>query len=181
MRVVVVYESLFGNTRQVAEAIAEGIQGAVPEARIHCVRATEANHDVALGADLLIVGAPTHACGLSSGVSRKMTLRAWQRAAAREAGHPVRPDTAGPGVRDWFIALPKAPGGSLGAAFDTRMDSRVPGGAAHGITRRLRRHGYDLVAEPEGFLIDGTGGPLRAGELDRARDWGARLLCHRVR
>jgi hypothetical protein len=181
MRVAIVYESLFGNTRQVAEAIAEGVRGVVPEAEVSCVRATEANRDVALGADLLVVGAPTHLCGLSSGVSRKVGLRAEQGAAAKEAGHPVSPDTAGPGIRDWFIALPKGADGSLGAAFDTRADYRVAGGAASGIARRLRKHGYDLVAEPEGFVIERTGGPLRDGELDRARIWGGSLLYQRVR
>jgi hypothetical protein len=181
IRVVIVYESLFGNTRLVAEAIAEGVREAAEEARVSCVRATEANHDVALGADLLVVGGPTHVCGMSSGVSRKLGLKAEPEAAGKEAGHPVQPDTAGPGVRDWFIALPKAAGGSLGAGFDTRADSRVSGGAAHGIARRLRRHGYGLVAEPEGFIIEGTGGPLRDGELDRARAWGSRLLFQPVR
>jgi hypothetical protein len=176
MRVVIVYESLFGNTRQIAEAIAEGARAAVPDAQVSCVRATEANRDVALGADLLAVGGPTHLCGLSSGVSRRIGLRAEQVAAAREAGHPVELGAAGPGVRDWFMALPKAPTGSLGAAFDTRTDSLVADCAAHGIAHRLRRHGYELVAEPEGFVVDHAHGPLRDGERDRARAWGARLL-----
>jgi hypothetical protein len=52
----------------------------------------------------------------------------------------------------------------------------MAGGAAHGIARRLRRHGYELVAEPEGFIIEDTEGPLRAGESDRAKAWGADLL-----
>jgi hypothetical protein len=33
-----------------------------------------------------------------------------------------------------------------------------------------------LVAEPEGFIIEDTEGPLRAGESDRAKAWGADLL-----
>ncbi len=176
MRVVIVYESLFGNTRQVAEAIAEGIRGAAPEALVTCVRATEANRDVALGADLLAVGGPTHLCGLSSGLSRRTGLKAEQVAAAREAGHRLEPGAAGPGVRDWFMALPQAARGSLGAAFDTRPDSLTAEGAAHGIARRLRQHGYELAAEPEGFVIDHTHGPLRGGERHRAREWGAILL-----
>ena len=177
MRVVIVYESLFGNTRQVAEAIAEGIRDAAPDARISCVRATEANREVALDADLLAVGGPTHVCGLSSGFSRKNGLKAEGVAAAREAGHPLEPGDAGPGVRDWFMALPKAAAGRLGAAFDTRTDSVVVAdGAADGIARQLRRHGYELVTEPESFIIDHTHGPLHDGERDRARAWGARLI-----
>jgi flavodoxin len=176
MRVVIVYESLFGNTRQIAEAIAEGIRGASPEAQVSCVRATEANREVALDADLLAVGGPTHGCGLSSGFSRKIGLKADQVAAAKEAGHPLDPGEAGPGVRDWFMVLPKAAPGRLGAAFDTRTDSVVIDGAADGIARQLRRHGYELVAEPESFIIDHTHGPLHDGERDRARAWGSRLI-----
>jgi hypothetical protein len=143
---------------------------------VSCVRAMEANRDVALCADLLAVGGPTHLCGLSSGVSRRTGLMAGQVAAAREAGHPVEPGAAGPGVRDWFMALPQAARGSLGAAFDTRTDSLMAEGAAHGIARRLRQHGYELVAEPEGFVIDNIHGPLRGAERHRAREWGAVLL-----
>jgi hypothetical protein len=181
MRVVIVYESLFGNTRRVAEAIAEGMREAAPKALVSCVRAAEANRDVALGADLLVVGGPTHLCGLSSGVSRRMELKAEQVAAAREAGHPMEPGAAGPGVRDWFIALPQAADGSLGAAFDTHADSSVTPSAAHSIARLLRRHGYELVAEPESFVIEKTEGPLRDGEGARARTWGASLLRQPVR
>jgi multimeric flavodoxin WrbA len=181
MRVVIVYESLFGNTRRIAEAIAQGMREAAPDAQVSCVRATEANRDVALGADLLVVGGPTHLCGLSSGVSRRMELKAEQVAAAREAGHPVEPDAAGPGLRDWFIALPKAAGGSLGAAFDTHTDPWETATAADSIARLLRRHGYELVAEPQGFVIEKTEGPLRGGEQDRARAWGATLLRQPVR
>jgi Flavodoxin len=176
MRVVIVYESLFGNTRQVAEAIAEGIRDAEPHAQVSCVRATEANREVALDADLLAVGGPTHTCGLSSGFSRKTGLKADQVAAAREAGHPLEPGDAGPGVRDWFMALPKAAAGRLGAAFDTHPDSVVVNRAADDIACRLRHHGYELVTEPESFIIDYTHGPLHDGERDRARAWGARLV-----
>jgi hypothetical protein len=87
--------------------------------------------------------------------------------------HEIEPGAEGPGVRDWFGDLPKAMKGTKAAAFDTRGDARMAGGAAHGIARRLRHHGYDLVAEPEGFIIEGTEGPQRAGEPDRARTWEA--------
>jgi hypothetical protein len=97
-------------------------------------------------------------------------------AAAREAGHPLEPGAAGPGIRDWFMALPKATAGSLGAAFDTRTESLTADPAADGIAGRLRRHGYELVAEPGGFVIEAAQGPLRRGERDRARAWGERLI-----
>jgi hypothetical protein len=51
----------------------------------------------------------------------------------------------------------------------------VPGSAAHGIAKRLSKLGATLVADPESFRVVGTPGPLAAGELDRARQWGEQL------
>ena len=177
MRVVIVYESLFGNTREVAEAVRDGIAAARPEASLACVLANEADRDLALGADLLIVGGPTHLHGLSTAVTRKIGLKAEQRVPAGVPGHGPEPAAPGPGIREWFRGLPKAAEGSRGAAFDTRGDVRHAGGAASGIARRLRRHGYQLIAEPAGFLVEDVEGPLREGEQDRARAWGASLLA----
>jgi hypothetical protein len=175
MHVVVLFESLFGNTREVAEAIADGARTADPTAEVDCVRVAEADLEMVGAADLLVVGGPTHMRGMTSGMTRKMGLTAEEKKDEAEQ-HEIEPRAEGPGVRDWFGDLPKAAKGSKAAAFDTRADARMAGGAAHGIARRLRRHGYDLVAEPEGFIIEDTEGPLRAGEPDRARAWGASLV-----
>jgi hypothetical protein len=175
MHVVVLFESLFGNTREVAEAIADGARTADPTAEVTCVRVAEADLEKVGAADLLVVGGPTHIRGMTSGMSRKMGLAAEEKKDEAEQ-HEIEPGAEGPGVRDWFADLPEATEGGNAAAFDTRGDARMAGGAAHGIARRLRHHGYDLVAEPEGFIIEGTEGPLRAGEPDRARAWGANLV-----
>ena len=74
MFVGIVYESLFGNTRDIAEAIAAGIREAGPEADVVCCPVGEAGPELAR-ADLLVVGAPTHFLGLPSARSRVMQLR----------------------------------------------------------------------------------------------------------
>jgi hypothetical protein len=157
----------------VAEAIAEGIRTADPGADVRCDRIAESDLDFARTADLLVVGGPTHMHGVTTGLSRKMGLESEQKNAADY--HPD-PDAAGPGVRDWFHTLPKATKGSRAAAFDTRIDNRFAGGAANGIARRLRHHRYDLVAEPEGFIVEDTEGPLRSGERERAVAWASALV-----
>jgi Flavodoxin len=179
MHVVVLFESLFGNTREVAEAIADGVRAADRTSEVVCLRVAEADLEVVGAADLLVVGGPTHIRGMTSGMSRKMGVTAEEKKDEAEQ-HEIEPGAEGPGVRDWFGDLPKATEGTKAAAFDTRADARMAGGAAHGIARRLRHHGYDLVAEPEGFIIEGTEGPLRAGEPDRARTWGANLVQQTV-
>lgn len=164
MRVLVVAESVFGNTRRVAEEVAGGLAdelGATGEVRIADV--TEPVEDLD-GVDLLVVGGPTHAFA--------MTRMSTRRSAAEQAGDGAEP--AETGLREWLAALPEAPGRAQAAAFDTRVDRpRLPGSAAAGAARRLRRLGYRLVVRPETFRVTGTRGPLREGELDRARAWGA--------
>jgi hypothetical protein len=169
MRAVIVYESLFGNTRRIAEAIAEGIRGQQPGADVTCVPVTS-GPAAALGrADLLIVGGPTHMRGLSSGRTRKLGVEGEQKKAP---GVHVEPGSDGRGLRDWFRRLDRAAGPASAAAFDTRVGAPMAGGAAPGIARRLRRHGYRVLGE-EGYVVADTHGPLREGEITRAREWGA--------
>ncbi|MFF1870503.1 flavodoxin family protein [Streptomyces sp. CB03911] len=174
MQAVIVYESVYGNTRTVAEAIAAGLRGARPDAVVRCVPVAGAGPEVTGSADLLVVGGPTHVYGMSSGPTRRMARLA---AAGAPTGNEPEPRGPGsdPGLRTWFRSLPASPPGTRGAAFDTRADMLISGGAAHGIARRLARRHYDLVAAPEGFVVESTGGPLRTGERERAAAWGASL------
>lgn len=164
MRIVIVYESMFGGTEKVAEAIAEGISVSVPA---EAVNVDDAPKDLD-GVDLLVVGGPTHVHGMSRAATRK--------SAADQVGHATRSHT---GLREWLDALGPVPDGLPVAAFDTRADKpRVLTGAASlGAAKRLRRLGCRVVAPAESFFV-GTepvdAGP-RPGELARANAWGAAL------
>lgn len=176
MRVVIVYESLFGNTRRIAEAIEEGVRQSHPGADVDCLRVQDANPDLVEAADLLVVGGPTHMRGMTSRMSRKAGLHAIKKEAEpKQPHHEPELDAAGPGVREWFQHLPKTHSKLHAAAFDTRGAAPMSGGAARGIARKLRHHGYELASEPQGFIIEDAEGPLRDGELDRAQAWGAAL------
>jgi len=165
MNAIVVYESVFGNTRAIAEVIAQGL-GSVPVVPVH--EADEQYETV----DLLVVGGPTHMHGLSSARSRRLGAEGVHE----HGGGHVEPDaTEEPGLRSWLRDLPPDAAGRA-AAFDTRLDKSpwVTGAAARGIARRLRNHGFEVVAT-ESFLVEDSEGPLVEGELDRARAWGAEL------
>ncbi|WP_406115825.1 flavodoxin family protein [Kitasatospora purpeofusca] len=177
MHTVIVYESMYGNTREIAEAIADGIHRADASAAVDCLPVAEAGADLTRSADLLVVGGPTHMHGMSSGVSRRMAATAEAKREGHEEAAQEAHDTAeGQGLRTWFRHLSDTEHGTYAAAFDTRGAGAGSGGAAPGIAHRLEHHHYDVVAEPEGFVVEGLDGPLRAGELDRARAWGAALL-----
>ena len=164
MRSVVVCESWFGNTRQVARAVADEL---ARHGEVTIVAVSEEIHDLE-EVDLLVVGAPTHVHGMSSSMSRKSAIE-------QSGRHDVEP---GPGARGWFESLPDDLHGKA-AAFDTRIEKSpmLTGSAAKGIAKRLRQHGLDLVAEPESFFVLDTGGPLKEGELERAGYWAQDLVA----
>lgn len=178
MEIAVVFESMFGATHEVADAIAEGVAEARPDATVTCLRVGDAGADRIAGADLLVVGGPTHMRGMSSGMTRRMaaSMDKKEHEDGGQVGHGLEPDVPGPGLRDWFHTLPKGPRGRRAAAFDTRAEGPMMGGAAKGIAHRLESHGYELVAAPEGFIIEGDEQQLRDGERDRARAWAAELV-----
>ncbi|MGN6637255.1 MAG: flavodoxin family protein [Oryzihumus sp.] len=174
MEAVIIYESLFGNTRAVAEAIAEGVRHADQHARVRLVRAGEAEVADSAAVDLLIVGGPTHVLRMSSERTRQSGLAGEEKKAESQGQHlDLEPGAEGPGLREWFASLAKVGAGHRAAAFDTRMGSHLAGGAAHGIARKLRHHGYEMVAPPQGFVVEGTEGPLSKGERARAQARGA--------
>lgn len=164
-RALVVFESMFGNTEAIAHAVAQGL-GLRMLAEV--VPVSQAPATVDCGVELLVVGAPTHAFGLS----RPSTRRSALQQGARPAGVDV-------GVREWLAGLPAAHGSRRAVTFDTRVEQRgVPGSAARGAARRLRRLGYE-VPTSRTFRVHGVPGPLLDGELDRARTWGVEMALHR--
>jgi hypothetical protein len=176
MKITIVYESMFGNTHEVAQAISEGAREASSDAEVECVAVADASPELIKSADLLVVGGPTHIRGMTSTFSRKIGVSGEEKLEAQgEPAHEMEEGAEGPGVREWLDGLPKMKDGGNAAAFDTRLPSRMAGGAARGIGRRLGAHGYHLVSEPEGFVLDDAYGPMRAGELERAKAWGAQL------
>ena len=179
MEIAVVYESMFGTTHEVADAIARGVSDAEPGAHVQCLSVSEADPGQVAAADLLIIGGPTHMRGMTSGMTRKMAVTMEEK---RESGpegpmgHGLEPGAEGSGLRDWFHRLPDSRKGRRAAAFDTRGEGPMMGGAARGIARRLDGHGYELIADPEGFIVEGEQMLLKAGEQERARAWAADLV-----
>jgi flavodoxin len=156
MKALVVYDSFFGNTEQIAQAIGR-VLGAHGEA--HLLRVGNVRPEHLAGLDLLIVGSPTRA---------------------------FRPS---PAISKWLKSLaPNSLEGVRVAAFDTRIalsvNSRILsvfvrlfGYAAEPIAAGLGKKGGALVILPQGFFVEGSEGPLRAGELERAAEWARQIVA----
>jgi flavodoxin len=141
MKSLVIYDSQYGNTRRLAEAIAAEL-GAVGTVEIENAR----DKDVTLPPDLtlLVVGGPTQVHGVSPPLRGQLDTIARHRLDGVPA---VAFDTRGRGPR--FLT----------------------GAASVGIAKRLKQKGAKLVVEPESFLVEGTEGPLVEGEIERASAW----------
>jgi hypothetical protein len=161
MEVLVVYETMFGNTGQIARAIAAGFSD---HAHVTVTDVVDAPDEVPPQTDVLVVGGPTHAFSMSRASTRKDAV---ERGAADS--------DLGRGIRDWLEALPQGGHPQSFVGFDTRVDIPfLPGAASRSATRLARRLGF-TVTEPESFLVEGYEGPIVAGEVERARAWGERL------
>lgn len=170
MRAVIVYESMFGNTHQIADAIGAGLR---PGLDVQVVPVSHADQALLEGADLVVVGGPTHVHGMSRASTRK---GAADMANDPQAGVTLEPEALAPGLRDWLSSLGEQH--AKAAAFDTRMPGPVvlTGRASKGVSRALRQHGFDVVAEPESFVV-GKDNHLRGDEQQRAQAWGTALAA----
>jgi hypothetical protein len=163
MRALVVYESMFGNTQLIAQAIADGLGERLD---VHLSEVGQAPTEVLPDTALLVLGAPTHMFGMSNPKSR-------QAAAEQAPGGIV---SAGMGLREWLATFRADPDHTVTAAFDTRTDKRwVPGSASSKLHRVLRRKNLRSAVKAQSFYVSGTQGPLLRGEVERARAWGSRL------
>ena len=141
-RAVVVYESMFGNTAAVALAVAQGLhQGGLS---VTCGMVGSADLITPIDADLMVLGAPTHAFSLSRPRTRQDAVR---------QGAPAQ--RAETGMREWLASVEAGPTVPQVATFDTRAEKarRLPA-AARGAARLARRRGFTLLGEPTAFLVE---------------------------
>lgn len=153
MNTLVVYFSLFGNTRRVAEAMAEGASQAGEARSIHLDELTPPKLQ---GVDVLIMGSPTHIQNIPKAV-REM-LETFPKGMLK--GKWVAAfDTS---VEMWGPLMRLTAGGRL--------------------LRKLRKLGGKKLAKAETFLVeksdqrDGEIDLLYQGELERAKTWAAEIL-----
>lgn len=159
MSVLVVYESMWGNTRAVAEAVVRGLgEGEL-------VDVADAPVSVPEAVDLLVLGGPTHAFSMSRGNTRRDAVQQ-----GAPPGHEER------GLREWLAGMPPSERIDV-ATFDTRVTKvrRLPGSAAKAAGKEVRRHHLGRLVAVESFYVDDTAGPLHEGEVARAEAWGASL------
>ena len=99
MKAVVIYESMYGNTHLIANGVAEGLRS---HGEAIVVPVDEADGSLVESADLVVVGGPTHAHGMSRPSTRKGAVEAAEKPGSELV---LDPDAEGAGLREWFEAL----------------------------------------------------------------------------
>jgi hypothetical protein len=164
-RALVVYESVFGDAKQIAMAIAEGLATSLP---VDVASARDAPVQVTADVRMLVVGGPNHVFSMPRETTRD--------GAVKDHGAEITDTTFG--LHEWLDAV-QLPRAIHAAAFDTRMDHpKLIGKLDHASKteeKLLRGLGATLAAPAEHFFVTGTTGPLADGEEDRARRWGVAL------
>ncbi len=141
MNTLIIYDLTFGNTAQVAQAMADKLG---EHGTVRIALANEAGLSEMKEIDLLIVGGPTQRHGVSPAI--RDLLERLPRRTLRGAGAAAF-DTR------YHMAAWKS------------------GSAAHRIASKLKRTGASLLVEPESFFVAEREGPLEEGELERAARW----------
>lgn len=158
MKAIVIFDSQFGNTEKVARAIGESLSAGAETTVVHAAGVTR---ETLVGCDLLVVGSPTQAFHATKPI--EALLKDHNLQGIRAAAFDTRFDMAEVDSRVLRLAVKVA--GESGAY------------AAPRIAAQIEKDGATLVVPPEAFYVEDTEGPLREGELERARDWGTKILA----
>lgn len=151
MKILVVFGSTYGNTRQIAHAICDALGSSAKLAE-----AGEVQVDDVKGVELLIIGSPTQGGRPMPSVQNFLVNL---------------PSLEGVSVAAFDTRFAKEDHG-----FGLKLVMKMVGYAAPRIAITLQEKGGHLVLPPEGFIVEGKDGPLKSGEIERAANWAQKLL-----
>jgi flavodoxin len=145
---MVVYDSVYGNTEKIAQAIGNAIKG-----QVSVVRAPDANPSEVASLSLLVVGSPTQAFRSTKGVQKFIQ------------------NIPGNALRGIKVAAFDTRMNEEAVSRGLRFMMKMGGHAAKHIADLLEKKGGNLISRPEGFFVKDKEGPLRELELERAAGW----------
>lgn len=159
MKIMVIYDSVFGNTEKIAQAVGNTLGS--PE-NVGIFRITDVKPEYLNGMDLVLVGSPTR------GFRPTKPITDFLKQIHKDALKGVKVAAFDTRVS---VAVVKS-------AVLTFMVNLF-GYAAQPIANQLKKKGGYLLLPPEGFFVKDREGPLKEGELNRAVDW-AKLILSRA-
>jgi flavodoxin I len=157
MKFMIVYDSFFGNTEQIARAIGDSLG---PAEEVGVFKVGNAPGGELSKLDLLVVGSPTRGFRPTPAVAdflKNLPANALQGVRAAAFDTRISPDDIKSGVLRFMVKL--------------------GGFAAKPIADGLVKKGATLLMPGEGFFVEDQQGPLKPGELERAATWAKSLIA----
>jgi flavodoxin len=158
MKALVIYDSVFGNTGKIAQAIGNALGS---QEDVEIVRVSDVKPEQLTGLTLLIVGSPTRQFRPTGAITSLL------KSIPKDGLRGVK--VAAFDTRFTVSEIEKV---RILAFF-----VRIFGYAAKPMADRLEKKGGELVLPPEGFYVGDTEGPLLEGELERAADWAKQIVA----
>lgn len=154
MNALVVYDSAYGNTKEIAEAINLSLSryGDSTVRQISQVKESGLG-----GIDLLVIGSPT------------------------QGGKPTKPtqhfinELPKELLRQTSVAIFDTRFEASEQKLPLRILMKTIGYAATKMTKSIQQKGGKTIFEPQGFIVSNQEGPLNEGEIERASTWAAQL------
>lgn len=153
MKSLIIYDSFFGNTEKIAQALGQALGS-------ETIKVQDISVDQLNGVELLILGSPTRAFSPSPDITKFLKSQPAQGCTGMKVA-----------TFDTRIAVDE-----VNSKFLTFM-VKIFGYAAETMARKLQKKGGTLVVPPEWFLVKDSEGPLKDGELERATEWAKRILA----
>ncbi len=157
MKILVIYDSQYGNTETVARVIGETL-GSVEEVEV--LHANQVQVEQLKGVELLVVGAPTQKFNPTSPITnllKNIPKNSLQGVKVAAFDTRFSMDDVSSKILPGFV--------------------KIFGYAAEKIADRLKKKGGIEAAPPAGFIVKDLEGPLKAGELERAAAWAKGILA----
>ncbi len=153
MKILVVYDSVFGNTEKIAKSVGEAVDASA------VVKVTDVHADQLNRLDALFVGSPT---------------RAFRPTPAMTAFLKGLPDGSLSGVTVAAFDT-RADVAQVNNAILTCL-VRLFGYAAEPMAKRLAKKGGKTPVATSWYFVNGTEGPLKDGETGRAAAWAKEII-----
>ena len=160
MKALVIYDSAFGNTEKVAQAMGEALGS---QTDVEVLRVTDVQPEQLGGLNVLIVGSPTQA------FQPLLSIKEFLKRIPTQG-------LAGVKVAAFDTRLSMDDIESSAGRLVLRLFVKLFGYAAKPIADRLTKKGGELMMPPEGFFVEDTEGPLKKGELERAAEWVQQII-----
>lgn len=155
LRILVIYDSYFGNTERIAKKIGETF---LLTEEVKVIKVSEVEHRMLTELEYLIIGSPTRAFRPTAAI-RNLLKDLPRLNDIKVAAFDTR------------ISKDDTPSRIL------KFMVNIFGYAAKPIADSLVKKGGSLVVPPEGFYVMDSEGPLKEGELERATEWANKIIA----